>query len=151
MFASQEALGASPSSSAAERGAVAELHLMGITDAEALPFAPALGASGWGESMAADSRILAAALACRPLARQRRETAAAQDRLNATGTEGPLPKEDEVYLATSDKNLAVLARLHGVPSGGMAQVRADLSEREATLRRAYAGEALAQAACMAGR
>ena len=92
-------------------------------------------------AMAADSKILATALACLP---------GGPPVAGNPGAWGEASSTDECFLATNDKNLAVLACVHGVQGGGLEDLRRRLGEREASWRRAYAHEALAQAQCMAG-
>jgi len=121
--------------------------MVGLTDAEAQAFVPRGGGNG-PPAMGADSAILGAALACKA-----RVCPGSGACLAAAGAPQSQPQSqvvDEVYLATSDKNLQVLARLHGVAAGSMAELRGELTAREAVWRKAYASAAIEQATCMGG-
>ena len=68
--------------------------------------------------MRADLEILACAMAC----------------CEAVAT------ADEVVLATADNSLSALARIHGVATVTLEEMRAELEVRDAVYRKAYATE-----------
>ena len=68
--------------------------------------------------MRADLEILACAMACRE----------------------SVATADEVVLATADKSLSALARIHGVATVTLEEMRAELEARDSMFRKAYATE-----------
>ena len=131
--------------------------VVGFTDAEVATVAPALSGGSSG-SMTADTKILSTAIAIAnhlgqaPLnsgnAESDKSSSAAPGGSSVTGDAKPLlgsHREDPVYLCTSDKNLALLAAVHGIRAGNLAKLRAELADREAAWRHAYARDAIAAA------
>lgn len=117
--------------------------VVGITDTEVATNAAALsdGSSG---SMAADTKILSTAIAVANHLGQLSGVPGGLVSGKAKTPAGPY-REDPVYLCTSDKNLALLAAVHGIRAGNLASLRAELADRETAWRRAYAQEAVAAA------